>query len=140
MGRGSQIRHNGNDFHLPAKVRQASKLAEIRQALVAAGCRTTAEQAAVLGVSRPTAWVVLNRDQRAGPSAKVVKRILLSPTLPPAARRKVEEYVEEKISGFYGHSKQSVRSFRDQLATIPVTIEITYPPPDGDCHRRTTDP
>jgi len=33
----------------------------------------------------------LNRDKRAGPSAKVIKRILSSPNVPPAVRRKVEE-------------------------------------------------
>jgi hypothetical protein len=98
-----------------AKARQASKLAEIREALVAAGCNTAAKQAAVLGVSRPTAWVVLNRDKRVGPSAIVIKRILSSPDLPRAVRRKVEEYVEERIRGLYGHSQQSMRSFREQF-------------------------
>ena len=38
------------DFHLEAKEKQASKLAEIREALVAAGYDTTAKQAVVLGV------------------------------------------------------------------------------------------
>jgi hypothetical protein len=99
------------------KARQASKLAEIREALIAVGCDTTAKQAAVLGVSRPTAWVVLNRDKRAGPSANVIKRILSSPNLPPAVRRKVEEYVEQKISGLYGHSESRTQAFRDKLHT-----------------------
>jgi hypothetical protein len=65
------------------------------QALV--GYDTTAKQAAVLGVCRATAWVVLNRDKRAGPSAKVIKRILSSPTVPPSVRRKNEEYIEDRI-------------------------------------------
>ena len=60
-----------------AKARQASKLEEIREALIAAGCDTTAKQAAVLGVGRSTAWALLNLDKRAGPSAKVIKRILV---------------------------------------------------------------
>ena len=72
-----------------AKVRQASKLVQIREALVSAGCLTTAKQAAVLGVSRSTAWAVLNSDKRAGPSANVIKRILLSPSLPAVARQKI---------------------------------------------------
>src|SRR5262245_11145573 len=99
-----------------AKARQASKLAEIREALITAGCDTTAKQAAVLGVSRPTAWVVLNRDKRVGPSASIIKRILASPKLPPAARLKVEEYINDRIDGLYGHSATSMRSFRDQFA------------------------
>jgi hypothetical protein len=98
-----------------AKARQALKLAEIREALMAAGCNTTAKQAAVLGVCRSTAWVLLNRDKRVGPSANVIKRILSSPNLPPVARRKVEEYVEERISGLYGHTE--IRRFRDRLHT-----------------------
>ena len=98
-----------------AKERQALKLAEIREALVAAGYDTTAKQAAVLGVCRATAWVVLNRDKRAGPSASVIKRILSSPNIPPAVRRKVEEYVNQKISGLYGHSEQQTQWFSHQF-------------------------
>ena len=106
-----------------AKARQASKLAEIREALVAAGCDTTAKQAAALGLLRPTAWAVLNRDKRVGPSAKIIKRILSSPKLPPVARQKVEEYVEERIAGLYGHTEVRRRWFRDQFctATRPAT-------------------
>jgi len=102
---------------LEAKARQASKLAEIRETLKAAGCGTTAKQAAVLGVCRSTAWALLNRDKRVGPSANVIKRILSSPNLPPGARRKVEEYVEQKITGRYGHSEVRTEAFRDRLRT-----------------------
>jgi hypothetical protein len=100
-----------------AKHRQASKLAQIRKALIADGFDSAGKQAIALGVSRPTAWTLLNRDKRAGPSSMVVKRILSSPNLPPAARRRIEEYVEEKISGVYGHSEKSRRWFRDQIMT-----------------------
>jgi hypothetical protein len=93
------------------------KLAEIRQALVAAGYNTILKQAAVLGLGRSTAWVVLNRDKRAGPSAKVIKRILLSPQVPKKVRLKVEQYVEDKICGRYGHSKQRTQWFSDQFHT-----------------------
>jgi len=103
------------DFHLEAKEKQASKLAEIREALVAAGYDTTAKQAAALGVCRSTAWVVLNRDKRAGPSAKVIKRILSSPQVPTAVRRKVEQYVKQKIRGLYGHSEQRTQWFGAQF-------------------------
>ena len=37
--------------------------------------------------------------------------------VPPVARRKVEEYVEEKIGGLYGHSERRTRAFRDKLLT-----------------------
>ena len=132
-GVGMSKRIEDIDVRLAAKRRQALKLAEIRGALVSAGFDTTAKQAAVLGISRPTAWVVLNRDKRAGPSAKVLKRILSSPNLPPAARRKIEEYIEEKISGLYGHEKGRTRWFRDQFITIEAIARVAS---DGDCHQR----
>jgi len=106
-------------FQLEAKARQAAKLAEIRKALVAAGYDTTRKQAAVLGVYRTTAWVVLNRDKRNGPSASVIKRILSSPKIPPAVRRKVEEYIQERISGLYGHCVSATRAFSNQFGTRP---------------------
>jgi hypothetical protein len=103
---------------LRAKRRQVSKLAEIREALVADGFNSAGKQAIALGVSRPTAWALLNRDKRAGPSSVIIKRILSSPNLPAAARRKVEEYIEEKIAGVYGHTEGRRRWFRDQIFTI----------------------
>ena len=108
-----------------AKARQAAKLAEIREALIAAGCDTTAKQASVLGVGRSTAWALLNLNKRAGPTAIVIKRILSSPNLPPVARRKVEEYVEEKIGGLYGHSERRNQLFRDKLRNRTVTNHTT---------------
>ena len=106
---------NGDRFQLEPKERQVLKLAEIRQALVTAGYNTTAKQAAVLGVCRATAWVLLNRDKRAGPSAKVIKRILSSPQIPKSARRKIEQCVKEKIHGLYGHCETATRSFGNQF-------------------------
>ena len=100
------------------KVRMTSKLAEIRGALISAGFDTTAEQAAVLGLSRSTAWAFLNRDNKAGPSAKVVKRTLSSTKIPPSVRKKIEEYVEEKSLGLYGHGKQPNRTFRLAFQSI----------------------
>jgi hypothetical protein len=103
---------DGYACELEPKARLTSKLAEIRDALISAGFDTTAEQAAVLGLSRSTAWVFLNRDNRAGPSAKVVKRILSSTKIPPSVRKKIEEYVEEKSLGLYGRGKEPNKAFR----------------------------
>jgi len=114
VGRRSRI-----DFQLEPKERQALKLAEIREALVAAGYNTTAKQAAVLGIGRSTAWWLLNHNKRAGPSAKVIKRILLSPQIPKRVRRKVEQYVEEKVRGVYGHSEQRTQWFSEQFQRSP---------------------
>jgi hypothetical protein len=99
----------------PAKKRQASKLAEIRTALIAGGFDTTAKQAAALGLGRSTAWAFLNRDERTGATAKVIKRILSSANLPVTARRKIEQYVSEKSGGVYGHSERQAEAFRHKL-------------------------
>jgi len=103
------------DLQSEAKEKQALKLAEIRETLVAAGYDTTAKQAAILGIGRSTAWVLLNRDKRAGPSAKVIKRILSSPQVPARARRKVEQYVEQKVRGLYGHCESATWTFGNQF-------------------------
>ena len=113
-----RVRRPLTDLQLDAKARQAAKIEEVRRALTAAGHRTAAEQANVLGVSRSTAWALLNRDKKAGPSAIVLKRILSSPNLPQEVRRKVEEYIKEKSVGRYAHHERRVRWFRDQFPTI----------------------
>ena len=100
-----------------AKARQTSKIAQIRKALIAAGHRTAAQQAFALGVGRSTAWALLNHDKRTGPSSVVLKRVLSSPNLPPAVRRKVEQYINEKIAGRYGHTKRWLLLFRNQFRT-----------------------
>jgi len=112
---GSGDRRYRTDFQLEPKEKQALKLAEIREVLVTAGYNTTAKQAAVLGVGRSTAWWLLNHDRGYGPSPKVIKRILSSPNIPPAVRRKVEEYIQERISGLYGHSEQRTQWFSEQF-------------------------
>ena len=112
------------DLQSTAKERQASKLAEIREALVAAGYDTTAKQAAVLGVCRATAWVVLNRDKRNGPSTKVIKRILSRSQIPVRVRRKIEQYVEEKVWGLYGHSETTTRRLAINLVPGRGDLEL----------------
>src|SRR5215471_1092110 len=87
---------------------QASKIAEIRNALVSAGCDTTGKQAAALGVGRSTAHALLNRDRRAGPSARVVKRVLSSPTLP--------------VQAHAGNSKNMSRT-KSTTSTVTVSDE-----------------
>jgi hypothetical protein len=100
---------------LEAKRRLAKKLAEVRRALISAGFDTTSKQAAVLGLSRATAWFVLNRDDKAGPSADVVKRILSSAKISSRVRRKFEEYIEDKGLGLYGHDRRYSRKFREEF-------------------------
>jgi hypothetical protein len=115
MGKRDAAREPNDKLHLKAKAKQASKLSEIRAALVAAGFETVDEQASALGVGRATAWALLNRDKRAGPSSTIIKRILSSPSLPSSVRKKVNEYVEEKSIGLYGHSEVRRRWFAYQF-------------------------
>jgi hypothetical protein len=117
QGRGAKSLDCSSD----RKARQASKIAEIRPALVSAGFDTLSKQAAVLGVSRSTAWAVLQGGHKAsGLSADTIRHILASPDLPPAARRIVEEYTHEKLLGAYGHSQGRLKIFRILLG-YPVT-------------------
>ena len=101
--------------HRGAKARLALKLSELRVALIDGGFDTTAKQAAVLGVGRSTAWALLNLDKRAGPSASVIKRALSSPSLPPVARRKIEEYVREKVAAYTDTANGGRRRFANDF-------------------------
>ena len=109
------------------KMRQSVKIAELRQALVAAGLSRLDQQAAVLGLQRSTAWHVLKANHKSsGLSAKIIKRMLNSPQLPPPARRILLDYVDEKCGGAYGHERAQVRLFCAQLGQI-ATSEMRPP-------------
>jgi hypothetical protein len=102
------------------KARQCAKIAEFRAALLEAGFNSLDAQAAVLGLSRSSTWTILNRNHKAsGLSASVINRIMRSRALPTAARDKLEEYVQEKLMGKYGHPRQRLRRFRHQLLSVP---------------------
>jgi hypothetical protein len=97
-------------------VRQRSKIAEIRAALVDTGFVTLDQQAATLGLSRSTAWSILSLSHKAsGLSARTISRILRSPRLPSAARQRMFEYIHEKIQGLYGHRERRRREFAECL-------------------------
>jgi hypothetical protein len=92
--------------------RQSAKIWELKVALMAAGVFSLDEQAEVLGLSRSTAWSVLNgHNKTGGLSALTINRILASSRLPALVRAKILEFVEEKAAGLYGHSKSIQRKF-----------------------------
>src|SRR5262245_18952688 len=97
---------------------------------------TTVKQAAVLGLGRSTAWVVLNADTRAGPSASVVKRILSSSRLSVVVRQKVQEYVRDKSGGLYGHSRKTVNTAIICSCVAPATKIGSNGPRSLSCRRR----
>src|SRR5689334_3779037 len=94
------------------KALQVRKIQEIGEALVASGVSNLDDQASALGLCRSTTWSLLNASHKhSGLSAGVVNAILGSPRVPPAVRTKVLEYVEEKISGQYGHGPHQISRF-----------------------------
>jgi hypothetical protein len=98
--------------------RQTRKIKAFKAALIAAGYDTVSAQAEVLGLSRRTAWAALNAEHKhAGFSSSTIKRMLLSSKLPPAVRRSVEEYVQEKLKGLYGQNKWSLGIFRRRIGS-----------------------
>jgi hypothetical protein len=98
------------------KAAQCAKIRELRHALNSDGIVFLTEQAQAFGLSRSTTWAVLSGNHKsAGLSASIIKRILASPQCPSNARKVILEYVDQKLSGAYGHSAASLRCFRTKL-------------------------
>ena len=88
------------------KARQAAKIRELGEALVANGLVTLDDQAKALGLSRSTAWTILRATHKSsGLSATVVHRMLSQPHLPPRVRAQILDYIEQKSAGSYGHNQ-----------------------------------
>jgi hypothetical protein len=99
------------------KARQFSKIRELAEAVKSAGFLTLDEQAKALGLSRSTAWTIRKASHKAsGLSASIINRMLTTPELPPLARTKILEYVEEKAAGLYGGSRSERRKFAARLS------------------------
>jgi hypothetical protein len=98
------------------KARQSSKIRELAEAVKSAGLLTLDEQAKALGLSRSTASTILRASHKtSGLSASIINRMLAAPELPPLARTKILEYVEEKADGLYGGSRSQRRKFAARL-------------------------
>jgi len=94
------------------KARQCEKLRDLRQALIDAGFQSIDQQATALGLSRSTAWAVLQGHHKAsGLSAAIVSRMMASPGLPQSARSILLEDIQEKSAGADGHSGRQLRRF-----------------------------
>ena len=101
------------------KAQQRFKIAEIRVALVEVGLVALDKQAVTLGLSRSTAWTILNPSHKSsGLSARTISRILQSPRLPGCVRQRILEYVQEKIEGLYGHTERRRREFAKCLTAV----------------------
>ena len=95
------------------KARQAAKIREIREALIAEGWTSLDDQAAALGLSRSTTWTIIKgtSHKASGLSETVIARMLSAPRLHPRVRNKIFEYIAEKRAGHYGSSKGSLQRF-----------------------------
>jgi hypothetical protein len=118
------------------KARQSSKIRELAEAIKSAGFLTLDEQAKTLGLSRSTAWTIRKASHKAsGLSASIINRMLAAPELPPLARTKILEYVEEKAAGLYGGSRSQRRKFAARLAIEKLPVcggpESTLVPEDN---------
>jgi len=105
------------------KAKLVSKLGEIYRALCAGGFDTLDKQAAVLGLKRSTTWSLLHSDKTRGPSIVILKQLLSAPQIPPKVRQKVNEYIQAKSLGVYGHGKKSIRNLRRQIIETPSTSQ-----------------
>lgn len=104
--------------HAHPKMRQAAKIGQLGEALVAAGYRRLDQQAKVLGLSRSTAWTILKAAHKnSGLSAAVINRMLNAPHLPQAIRALILEYVEEKRAGLYGDDRVRAKRFSERIET-----------------------
>jgi hypothetical protein len=110
------------------KARQAAKMREIGEALVAAGYDNLDDQAAALGLSRSTTWTIIKANHKSsGLSATTLKRILSAPGLHPLVRRKVLEYIEEKNDGRYGTTESCLRKFNQRLGGSSIKLNLAGP-------------
>ena len=91
---------------------QLAMIRAIGEALTASGYLSVGEQAAVLGLSRSTAWnIVRAKHKTSGLSSSVIKRMLAQPQLPAQVRIAIHEYIDQKSAGRFGHNSTQLRRF-----------------------------
>jgi predicted DNA-binding transcriptional regulator AlpA len=97
---------------LSRRNRQAEKIRELGEALIATGHLHLDQQATVLGLARSTTWHLIHaRHKTSGLSGPLIKQMLAQARLPEQVRIKIIEYVDGKRAGQYGHIPPQVRRF-----------------------------
>jgi hypothetical protein len=103
------------------KAKQCARIGELRLALMASGVYSLDEQARALGLCRSTTWTLLRANHKAsGLSATLINRMWIAPQIPELVRATILRYVEEKITGAYGHNQKQRLKFSRQLS-VAVT-------------------
>src|ERR1043165_8303493 len=99
-----------------AKARQSEKIKEISLALASVGYTTLDTQAQALGLCRSTTWTLIKSCHKAsGLSAHLINQMLASPRLPPSVRERIDEYVQDRLEGKFGHNRIQIRKFACRL-------------------------
>lgn len=110
------------------KARQAAKMREIGEALLAVGYHNLDDQAAALGLSRSTTWTIIKGTHKGnGLTVAILNRMLSAPDLHPLVRQKVLEYIEEKHAGRYGGTKNCQRRFKRRLGGAIESLGLPQP-------------
>jgi predicted DNA-binding transcriptional regulator AlpA len=105
------------------KARQAAKIRELWESVRTAGFLTVDEQAKALGLSRSTAWTLRKANHKSsGLSVSIINQMLSAPHLPPLARAKILEYIQEKADGLYGGSESQRRRFVARVKDIERSV------------------
>jgi len=102
-----------------ARIQQRRKIEEIGRTLVECGFVALEEQAHALGLSRSTAWTVIRATHKtSGLYAMTINRMLATDHLPLPVRRKVLEYIAEKMSGAYGDQEKRLKAFASKISPV----------------------
>jgi hypothetical protein len=118
-----QCQNGHGPARLELKARQAAKIRELWETVRTAGFLTVDEQAKALGLSRSTAWTLRKANHKAsGLSASIINQMLSAPRLPPLARAKLLEYVQEKADGLYGGSESQRRRFVARVKNVGFSV------------------
>ncbi len=110
------------------KARQSAKIKEIADTLESVGYRTLDEQARALGLCRSTTWTLVHTAHKAsGLSAHLINSMLASPELPAPVREKIIEYLEERLTGAYGHTPPQCRKYAARLTVKlrPTALDLS---------------
>ena len=106
-----------------ARIQQRLKIEEIGTTLAEYGFVALDEQAYVLGLSRSTAWTVIRATHKtSGLTAMTINRMLATDHLPLPVRRKVLEYIAEKMSGAYGDQEKRLKAFASKISPVHVLL------------------
>jgi hypothetical protein len=121
--RPSELQCQNGHAGVELKARQAAKIKELWESVRTAGFLTVDEQAKALGLSRSTAWTLRRANHKAsGLSVSIINRMLSAPHLPPLARAKILEYVQEKADGLYGGSESQRRRFVARVKNVGLSV------------------